>query len=135
MTVADIVTLIVGIVAIMGAMGAGLRYLSQISLRIGQLLGRLEAHIRESDETDEDHERRLRGLESRRRRPLPAGAWRDERPPPSIKRVTAQGSGHSGGMGSPPGKSAGWGWLKVARVRGSPRTFHRSISRARKPGG
>ena len=68
MSMADIVTLIGGIVAIMAAMAAGLRYLSRISLQIGQLLGRLDGHIRESDQTDSDHEARLRALESRRRR-------------------------------------------------------------------
>ncbi len=64
----DVVTLVSGIVAVIVAMLAGLRYLSRISIQIGQLLARLDGHIKVSDETDEDHERRLRELESRRHR-------------------------------------------------------------------
>jgi hypothetical protein len=52
--------------------GAGLRYLARISAQTGQVLERLGNHIRASDETDADHERRIRDLEQqqpqRRRR-------------------------------------------------------------------
>lgn len=57
--------------AIIGGLGAGLVILSRISARMGQLIERLDGHIRESDASDADHENRLRDLEkgpSRRRR-------------------------------------------------------------------
>lgn len=51
------------LVAIAGGMGTGLVFLAKISMRMGSLLERLDGHIRVSDETAEDHEQRIRGLE------------------------------------------------------------------------
>lgn len=58
-----IVALLAALVAIAAGMGAGLRYLALISMRMGSLLERLDGHIRISDETADDHEQRLRDLE------------------------------------------------------------------------
>jgi hypothetical protein len=58
--------LLASVLTCLALMGAGLRYLIRISAQTGQLLERLGNHIRESDETDADHETRLRGLEKRR---------------------------------------------------------------------
>lgn len=62
------VALIAGAVAIVGGVGAGLRILARISARLGQLIERFDGHIKVSDEMAADHEQRIRGLESRRRR-------------------------------------------------------------------
>ena len=62
------VALLVGIIAILSGLGAGLRLLWRISWQTGQLVTRLDLHLKDSGETKADYERRLRDLERQPRR-------------------------------------------------------------------
>lgn len=62
------VALLVGIVAILGGIGAMLRVLIRISWRMGELVTRFGDHVRTSGDVHRDYEKRLRLLEDRTRR-------------------------------------------------------------------
>jgi hypothetical protein len=62
------VALLAGIIAIIGGIGAMLRYLVKISWDMGQLVQRFGDHVTDSGRTHTDQEARIRNLERGGRR-------------------------------------------------------------------
>jgi hypothetical protein len=57
----NFIAMVVGVIAIVGT-------LARISFQLGTLIARFNGHVQISDRVDEDHENRLRLLESGQRR-------------------------------------------------------------------
>jgi C4-dicarboxylate-specific signal transduction histidine kinase len=62
------IALLVGIIAILGGIGAMIRLLVTISMRVGQVVQRFDDHIKSDDEIHRQTQERLRDLEQYRNR-------------------------------------------------------------------